>query len=110
VEYRAFGGRAETIAAAAVAATAPESVDASRTDLSTPLITSGGSDDTPVTAIVILSDGRQTESTDPLVAANRLGEQSIPVYTVPIGSTRLPRDLAIGAVDAPGTVFGDDTL
>ncbi|MEC7556474.1 MAG: hypothetical protein VX311_03805 [Planctomycetota bacterium] len=110
VEYRVFGGRAETIAAAAVAATAPESVDASRTDLSTPLVTSGGSDDTPVTAIVILSDGRQTESTDPLVAANRLGEQSIPVYTVPIGSTRLPRDLAIGAVDAPGTVFGNDTL
>jgi len=110
VEYRVFGGRAETVGVEAVAGPPPESLDPTRTDLAAALVSGSGAQDTPVTAIVLLSDGRQTESADPLAAANRLGEQAIPVYTVPIGSTRLPRDLAIATVDAPGTVFGDDTL
>jgi len=110
VEYRIFGGRAETVSGEALAGKPPESLDIDRTDLSAPLASGLGDQDSPVTAIVVLSDGRQTESTDPLVAATRLGEQAIPVYTVPIGSTRLPRDLSISTVDAPGTVFGKDTL
>ena len=110
IEYRVFGGAAETIGAEAVAGDAPESLDSTRTNLAAPLVGGSGANDAPVTAIVLLSDGRQTESADPLAAANRLREQAIPVYTVPIGSTRLPRDLAIATVDAPATVFGDDTL
>ena len=110
VEYRVFGGRAQTIGVEAVTLTPPETRDSTRTDLAAALVAGSGARDTPVTAIVLFSDGRQTESTDPLQAAGRLGEQSIPVYSVPIGSARLPRDLAIVTVDAPGTVFGDDTL
>lgn len=110
IEYRVFGGRAEAVTVETMSGKPPESVDVGRTDLSAPLASGLGDQDVPVTAIVVLSDGRQTESTDPLVAATRLGEQSIPVYTVPIGSSRLPRDLAISTIDAPGTVFGDDTL
>ena len=105
-----FGGQAQAVSVEAITGKPPESLDISRTDLSAPLASGLGDRDVPLTAIVVLSDGRQTASNDPLVAATRLGEQSIPVYTVPIGSERLPRDLAISTVDAPGTVFGDDTL
>jgi Ca-activated chloride channel homolog len=37
-------------------------------------------------AIVLLSDGKTTEGSDPLVAARRAGDLGIPVYTVALGT------------------------
>lgn len=59
--------------------------------------------------LVLLTDGRQTSGTDPAVEADRLRSLQIPVFPVPIGSVMQPRDVSIGGIDAPKTVFIDDT-
>ena len=114
IEYRVFGGTAETIGDQAVTGPTPSSLDRDRTNLAaaltTGLATGSNTNGSPLIGLVLLSDGRHTESDDPLEAAKRLAGQSIPVYSVPIGSDRLPRDLAIATLDAPRTVFGNDTL
>ena len=114
IEYRVFGGTAETIGDQAVTGPTPSSLDPDRTNLAaaltTGLATGSNTNDSPLIGLVLLSDGRHTESDDPLEAAKRLAGQSIPVYSVPIGSDRLPRDLASATLDAPRTVFGNDTL
>ncbi len=110
LEFRVFGGTAETVTAQALTRPPSESLTIDRTDLAAALGPVSHGDETPVAGIVLLSDGRQTENSDPLAAASRLGSQSIPIFPVLIGSPRLPRDLAIVAVDAPRTVFQQDTL
>lgn len=59
----------------------------------------------PVHGVVLLTDGRQTAPSDPAAEARRLGSLNIPVFTIPIGSARTPRDLSIITVDGPETVF-----
>lgn len=58
--------------------------------------------------IVLLTDGRDTASTDTLTVARQLAESNIPVYPVLIGSTRRPKDLAVVSVDAPQSVYEGD--
>lgn len=65
--------------------------------------------DAQVDAIVLLSDGRQTPTTDAAAQLAQLESLGIPIYTVPIGSSRTPRDLSIAALDAPESVFLEDT-
>ena len=59
----------------------------------------------PVHGVVLLTDGRQTAPSDPAAEAKRLASLNIPVFTVPIGSARTPRDLSVITVDGPETVF-----
>ncbi len=110
IEFRIFAGTAETVLSEALTRPPPESLAIDRTDLVAPLGTVSQGDEIPIAGVVLFSDGRQTENSDPLATASRLGEQSIPVFPVPVGSPRRPRDLAIVAVDAPRTVFQEDTL
>lgn len=61
-----------------------------------------------IQGLLLLTDGRQTSGTDPAIEADRLRALQIPVFTVPIGSVRQPRDVSIANIDAPKTVFIED--
>lgn len=62
-----------------------------------------------VSSIVVLSDGR---STDPAGRdlLRRLGEEAIPVFTVPLGSKEPLGDLAVKEVEAPARAFMRDEI
>lgn len=62
-----------------------------------------------IRAVILLSDGQQTESGDPDTEAARLSVLGIPVYAIPIGSARPPTDLSVLAINAPESVFLNDT-
>lgn len=72
------------------------------------ILTSGES--TTARTVVLLSDGRQTENGNAVDVAQQMKNLNIPVYTVPIGSIHLPRDLIVRPVEAPGSVFPDDQV
>ncbi|HZE97819.1 MAG TPA: PA14 domain-containing protein [Planctomycetota bacterium] len=61
-------------------------------------------------AAVLISDGQHNEGGSPLAAAKMLGNRQIPVYTVCVGSTALPDDLAILNVKTPQSVFYKDRV
>ena len=61
-----------------------------------------------IRAFVVLSDGRQTAPGDVAGSGQRLASLGVPVYSIPIGSRRPPRDLSIAAIDAPEAVFLND--
>ena len=63
----------------------------------------------PISGIVLLTDGRSPESTGGALL-NRLAQDSIRVYAVPVGSETLPLDLALVRVDPPQTAFINDTV
>lgn len=67
------------------------------------------SENDDVQGIVLLTDGRQTEAADFAAESARLKTLGIPVYTVPIGSRLLPRDLSIASLEYPENIFLDDT-
>ena len=69
----------------------------------------GDSDGSKIQAIVLLTDGRQTEKANAGSEAAHLASLGIPVYCVPIGSQLSPRDLSIASLQVPQTVFLDDT-
>lgn len=58
--------------------------------------------------VVVISDGRHTGSTDAVAEAARLGGLNVPVFTIPVGSRRPPRDLSILTVESPAAVFLND--
>ena len=64
--------------------------------------------ETPLAGVVLLTDGRDTSDSNPLTVANQLGIIGAPVCPVALGSIYRPRDLSIGTVDYPQTVFLDD--
>lgn len=61
-------------------------------------------------AAVLVSDGQHNEGSSPLAAAKMLGNRQIPVYSVCVGSTALPDDLAILNVKTPSAVFYKDRV
>ncbi|MBB6429629.1 BatA domain-containing protein [Algisphaera agarilytica] len=63
----------------------------------------------PISGIVLMSDGRSPEATGTDLLA-KLEQQSVRVYSVPLGAERLPLDLALSRVDAPTTAFINDTV
>jgi hypothetical protein len=60
--------------------------------------------------VLMLSDGRNNSvmSLDPI--GRRLGLQGVPVCGVVVGSTGVPRDVAIGEVTAPESIFLGDKV
>ena len=61
-------------------------------------------------AAVLLSDGQHNEGGSPLAAAKMLGNRQIPIYSVCVGSTALPDDLALLQVKTPAAVFYKDRV
>lgn len=63
----------------------------------------------PLAAIVVFSDGRETSEVESKQLVQRLAGLGVPVHTVLAGSVDRPRDIAVAHVDAPDSVFEDDT-
>ncbi|MGV3486243.1 MAG: hypothetical protein ACO1RT_17625 [Planctomycetaceae bacterium] len=55
-------------------------------------------------AIVVLSDGQHNSGTSPEENSKRLGDMSIPVFTIGLGRQSEPVDLAVLDIDAPALV------
>ncbi|MEZ6122448.1 MAG: hypothetical protein R3C49_04645 [Planctomycetaceae bacterium] len=62
------------------------------------------------TTVLLLTDGRHTADSDVAAQAARLGTLGIPVFCVPIGSRRQPRDLSISEISVPEAVFPEDSI
>jgi hypothetical protein len=62
----------------------------------------------PVSGIVLMSDGQTPQDTGQDLA-QRLQQQGVAVFTVPIGAAEPPLDLAISQADGPSRAFAGDT-
>ena len=63
----------------------------------------------PISAIVLVSDGRSTSPIDPELI-DTLAERQIPIVSVPLGSSEPVRDLGIARVEHPDAVFAEDMV
>jgi hypothetical protein len=61
----------------------------------------------PTEAVVLLTDGRENAHADE-GEADRLAARGIPIYSVMIGSTAGPKDVAIASIKAPESVLKGD--
>ena len=66
------------------------------------------SESSPLIGVVLLTDGRDNSGNDPVALARRLGDASVPVVPILIGSEFRPKDLSIGDLDYPSTAFKGD--
>ena len=82
------------------------------TDLASPLAAVLGSDrgKEEKGAIVLFSDGQHNEGDSPLEASKVLGARQLPIFTIGYGATTRPHDLAVTRIQAPQTVFSEDTV
>ena len=64
----------------------------------------------PVSGIVLVSDGADTGDASMADALLGLKAQQLPVYTVGVGSTELPRDIKIDRVNTPRVALKDASL
>ena len=64
----------------------------------------------PVSGVVLLSDGADTSDASLTDALLGLKAEKLPVYTVGVGSPRLPRDIQIDRVSTPRVVLKDASL
>jgi methylmalonyl-CoA mutase cobalamin-binding subunit len=62
----------------------------------------------PVSGIVLITDGRTPQDTGPQLV-QRLQQQGVAMFTVPVGAARPPLDLTIGQADGPQRTFLNDT-
>jgi len=60
--------------------------------------------------VVLLTDGQHNADTRPQDLARRLGNRSAEMHVVGVGTTRMPRDLVVLKVVAPGKVFPNTIL
>jgi len=67
-------------------------------------------DGLPVSGIVLVSDGADTSDASMGDALLGLKAQQLPVYTVGVGSTQLPRDIQIDRVNTPRVALKDASL
>ncbi len=80
------------------------------TDLSDGIRNRVGDRDEERVAAILFSDGQHNEGSSPLQTAKILGSRQIPIYSVSIGTTALPDDLAILRVKTPPSVFFKDRV
>jgi uncharacterized membrane protein len=64
----------------------------------------------PVSGIVLVSDGADTSEASLSDALLGLKAEKLPVYTVGVGSARLPRDVQVDRVSVPRSVLKDASL
>ncbi len=62
----------------------------------------------PVAGIVLVTDGQNTESDDPLAAADQAGAQKVPIFPIGVGDPTLPRNVRVADLWARDTVWRDD--
>ncbi len=64
----------------------------------------------PVSGLVLVSDGADTSEASMADALLGLKAEQLPVYTVGVGSTQLPRDIQIDRVSTPRVALKDASL
>ncbi|MCE9582127.1 MAG: VWA domain-containing protein [Planctomycetes bacterium] len=64
----------------------------------------------PIAAMVIITDGRNTEGTDPADMAAQLADRGtkIPIYTVGVGNPLPPKDISLSKLEAPDVAVAGD--
>jgi uncharacterized membrane protein len=64
----------------------------------------------PVAAMVIVTDGRSNEGTDPVNVAEQMADRGvkIPVYTVGVGNPLPPKDIVLSRLEAPDVAVAGD--
>jgi hypothetical protein len=80
------------------------------TDLSTGMRAVVGEKKAARTAVVLLSDGQHNDGPPPEDLAEVLEARKIPLFTVGLGSTNRPRDVALLKTDFPQTVYFQDRV
>ncbi|MFK7959239.1 MAG: hypothetical protein AB8G96_01835 [Phycisphaerales bacterium] len=63
----------------------------------------------PISAVLLLSDGRSTRTVDPAIA-RRLRADGVQLFTVPLGAAEPIGDLSVGRLDAPSRAFVRDKV
>lgn len=109
VEVCVFAANVASTDASALEKAAKVAGNGEGTDVTLPLNAAieGGSGG-KLAGVVVLTDGRDNlHGNDPRFVQRFAG--LAPVYPVLMGSERRPRDLAVAGLDAPATVFQDDT-
>lgn len=110
VELFAFAGQSEPILGDDWSSTIKQPPAALRLDqsnLSAALPPTGAGPDPR--AVILLTDGRDHSGRSPTLLAKNLADSNCPVWPVMIGTPRKPKDLAIVSVDAPTTVYRQDS-
>ena len=62
----------------------------------------------PISGVVLITDGQTPQDTGPTLV-QRLQQQGVAVFPVPVGAAIPPLDLAIGQVNAPSRTFVNDS-
>lgn len=78
------------------------------TDLRLPLLRAlqqPGTEGEKILGIVLLTDGQHNWGSSPVAKAIELGQQSIPVFPVALGTRQAPPDVAVAGLKAPDAVF-----
>jgi hypothetical protein len=112
IQIVTFGGKSQATDIKGLpkaVATPPGSLRPELTDLSQPLeYALSASEGEPVLGVILLTDGRDNGGHNSSGFAARLGNMQAPVFPVLLGSRLKPKDLAIGSLDYPQTVFKRD--
>lgn len=61
-------------------------------------------------AVILLSDGQHNSGPSPVQTARVLGNRTVPIYSVGLGSQTPPPDLAVVTVNGPESVFIEDRV
>ncbi len=80
------------------------------TNLSDGVRARAGESEAERVAAVIFSDGQHNDGGSPIGTARMLGNRRIPVYTVCMGGSARPEDLAVLRVSAPESLFYKDRV
>lgn len=113
IELRLFGGKSvptelETLADAVLKP--PDALDKGVTNLASALApNASATEQSPIKAFIVLSDGRETFGSDPVATARQWRDLDVAVYTVLIGSERRPKDVILDTLDVPPVVYLNDT-
>ncbi|MCX7423043.1 MAG: hypothetical protein NT013_26400 [Planctomycetia bacterium] len=111
VELRVFGGKSLPSELETLAETVqkpPEGVSANVTSLVAALDASAADQQSPVRAIVVLTDGRETSGSDAIATARRWKDLNAAIYPILVGSERRPKDIVLDTIDVPPSVYLND--
>jgi uncharacterized membrane protein len=61
----------------------------------------------PVAGIVLITDGSHNSGEDPVRSAQKAG---VPIYTVGVGQTKIPRDISVSRVEVSPVAYVDHAL
>ncbi len=111
IELRIFAGKSIPSEEETLAETVqkpPEGVGVNVTNLVAALDATAADQQSPVRAIVMLTDGRETSGSDAVAAARRWKDLNAAIYPVLVGSERRPKDIVLDALDVPPSAYLND--